>query len=116
MEGWVQVESLVLAEHGVIPALGELGQDDWKNLHNLKQQHLQGLTLGKRSSVIHKLYIHHHQYPKRAPCIFPRLACSPGQSSYMILTQHLESPFYQSMGVCIICKHGMVPVWKSEDK
>lgn len=37
MEGWVQVESLVLAEHGVIPALGELGQEDWKNLHNLKQ-------------------------------------------------------------------------------
>lgn len=37
MEGWVQVESLALAEHGVIPALGELGQEDWKNLHNLKQ-------------------------------------------------------------------------------
>lgn len=37
MEGWVQVESLVLAEHGVIPALGELWQEDWKNLHNLKQ-------------------------------------------------------------------------------
>lgn len=40
MEGWTQGESSVLGEHGVIPALGELGQEDWKNLHNLKQSEL----------------------------------------------------------------------------
>lgn len=34
------MEPSVLGEHDIILAFGELGPEDWKNLHNLKQSEL----------------------------------------------------------------------------